>query len=627
MSDQKNLVLAIIISGVILLGWFYFVQMPQEAARQARQQEIAAQQAAQEPPAQIEGVLPGLGDGVPTGAPETVTAADGVSRDNALRKTARIAIESEKLSGSIALTGALFDDLILNGYRETIEPDSPRISLLEPKGVKRPYYVQMGWLTEDNKFLGRDAEWRADSARLTPASPVTLTWDNGEGLVFERRISLDENYMFTVTQRIRNTGAASVTLSPYGLISRTGTPDVLGYYILHEGVLGVFDGTLEYETYEDLRESETFAYETQGGWLGITDKFWLVALVPDQEKKVAAKFSHGQTDLVDKYQTDYRGEAMRIPPGGSAEVTNRIFAGAKIVRMLDAYEADLGVTRFDLAVDFGWFYFLTKPIFYMLDWFFGVLGNFGLAILALTVVIKLLFFPLANKSYKAMSKMKLLQPKMKELKEQFGDDRIRLNKEMMELYKREKVSPAAGCLPMVVQIPVFFSLYKVLFVTIEMRQTPFYGWISDLSAPDPLGILTLFGLIDWQVPAALAVVNLGIWPLLMGGTMMLQQRLNPPPPDPMQAKMMMLLPFFFMFILAGFPAGLVIYWTWNNLLSITQQYVIMRRVRREAEEKTAHIDLAALAAQEPVDDNPKPDVVESVSTPPKKKKGKRKRRR
>jgi YidC/Oxa1 family membrane protein insertase len=360
-----------------------------------------------------------------------------------------------------------------------------------------------------------------------------------------------------------------VTLYPYALISRTGTPPTLGFYILHEGLLGVFGGSLKELTYKDVAEKKKVEQKTRGGWLGITDKYWLVALIPDQQKEVQTRFTHAAPDRVDRYQVDFTGEAVIVPAGGGAETTTRMFIGAKQVKLLDAYGADLKIDRFDLAVDWGWFYFLTKPIFFMLELLAQWLGNFGLAILALTVVIKLLLFPLANKSYRAMSKLKILQPEMMKLRDRYGDDKVRLNQEMMALYKREKANPAAGCLPILVQIPIFFALYKVLFVTIEMRHAPFYGWIKDLSDQDPTTVFNLFG----------------PWPLIMGVTMYFQQMLNPQPPDPVQARLFQLMPILFTFLLASFAAGLVIYWAWNNVLSMAQQWWIMRLAEREVATK------------------------------------------
>jgi len=594
MGDQKNLILAIVVSVAILMLYQTFVEMPRrerQQAEQAKQAEIAKQQG-QVPSPGAEGPKPAPGGTAPTvpgAAPQLgvdtseIVGAAGDSpaaqREAALKLSPRLNIDSPRLAGSIALKGGRFDDLFLKDYRETIEPDSPLVELLWPTGTDKPYYAEFGWLAERSVRTPNSASiWTADGSRLEPGKPVTLRWDNGEGLLFERRIELDENYMFTITQRVRNTGDTPVQMAPYGLISRTGKPDILGFYILHEGLLGVFNETLTEVDYDDLVDEGPQRHTSTGGWLGITDKYWLAALIPNRKEPMRASFNAGQRGKTDKFQADYLLDRRDLPAGGTIEVTNRLFAGAKQVPLLDRYEKELGVDRFDLAVDFGWFYFLTKPIFLALLWIEKHVGNLGLSILVLTVFIKLLFFPLANKSYRSMSRMKALQPKMQEMKERFGDDRQRLNQAMMDLYKKEKVNPAAGCLPMVIQIPVFFALYKVLFVTIEMRHAPFYGWIHDLSARDPLGMLTLFGLVNWNVPTMLDVVNIGIWPLIMGLTMFLQQKLNPQPTDPIQAKIFLFMPLFFTFLLAPFPAGLVIYWAWNNILSIAQQWVIMKRM-------------------------------------------------
>jgi YidC/Oxa1 family membrane protein insertase len=485
----------------------------------------------------------------------------------------------------------LIDDLTLIDYRETTDPASKPITLLSPSGTKDPYFARFGWLagSADVAVPGPDTVWRPDRSRVETDAPLSLTWDNGRGLSFTQTVTLDQNYMFTVVQKVRNTGDKPVTLNPYGLVSRTGTPATLGFFILHEGLVGVFNKTLKEIDYDELRDAKGGVIEQRsaGGWIGITDKYWLTALVPDQKAEAASRFVHTAQDKVDKYQIDYLAPAVTVQPGATAESSAHFFAGAKEVRLLEAYEEKLGIDRFDLAVDFGWFYFLTKPIFHILEYFHRMLGNFGLAIMLLTVLIKLAFFPLANKSYRAMSRLKNLQPKMMEIRERFKDDRMRQQQAMMELYKKENANPMAGCLPIAIQIPVFFALYKVLFVTIEMRHAPFYGWIKDLSAPDPLGLLTAFGLVQWQVPQMLEVVNIGIWPIIMGGTMYLQQKLNPQPPDPMQAKIFMMLPIVFTFLLGQFPAGLVIYWAWNNLLSIAQQWVIMRQTSASSSGKTA----------------------------------------
>ncbi len=484
-------------------------------------------------------------------------------------------IETPSLHGSIDLSGARFDDLTLATYHETVGPKSPEVELLSPTGTQEPYLAELGWVaaSPDIKVPGPQTRWTASGGPLTPTNPVTLTWDNGQGLVFTRTISVDPNYMFTVRDAVRNTGDAPVKLTPYGLVSRTGTPHVAGYYILFEGMLGYLDGSLQEVKYSSLSPEKPLDFPSNGGWLGFTDKYWLTALIPPQSEAIKARFTHTVDGGVDRYQTDYLGPEVTIAPNGTGETSARFFAGAKEVNLLDAYQAT-GIPLFDHAIDFGWFYFLTKPIFLVLQFFDRVLGNFGLAILLLTLCVKLLFFPLANKSYNAMSKMKLLQPEIQKLRERFPDDKARQQQEMMALYKRVGANPLAGCLPIVIQIPVFFSLYKVLFVTIEMRHAPFFGWIRDLSAPDPTSFANLFGLLPFAPPHILMI---GAWPLIMGLTMFLQQKLNPQPVDPVQARMFMLLPIVFTYMLAAFPAGLVIYWAWNNLLSIAQQWTIMRR--------------------------------------------------
>ena len=596
MIEQKNVMVAIVISIVILFGWQYFIEGPridkqQALIEQQRLEEEARQQAAGGSPA-VPGspAAPGATD-APQASPKTGSdlgpnlGAAGLSagktasetREAALAKAPRVRIQSDRIDGSISLIGGRVDDIVLRDYTEELDPESDKIILLHPVQVERPYYAEFGWIGKDVILPTAETLWQANGVVLTPGKPVTLSWDNGEGLIFEQTFSLDENFMIALTQRVKNQTGSNLTLTPYGLLSRTGTPDILGFYILHEGLIGVLNDVLEEVDYDDVREGEKYDYTTTGGWLGITDKYWLAALIPDQKESFKARFIAGKRGALDLYQSDYLAQPRNVPAGGAANYTTHLFAGAKEVKLLDTYQEAYSIPLFDKAVDFGWFYFLTKPIFYALDWLYDFLGNFGLAILALTVGIKLVFFPLANKSYKSMSKMKLLQPKMVELRDKYGEDKQRLNQEMMALYKKEGANPAAGCLPIVIQIPVFFALYKVLFVNIEMRQAPFYGWIHDLSAPDPLGLLTAFGLISWNVPESLTIVNIGIWPLIMGITMFLQQKLNPTPTDPVQAKIFMFMPIIFTFLLARFPAGLVIYWAWNNILSISQQWVIMRR--------------------------------------------------
>jgi YidC/Oxa1 family membrane protein insertase len=576
MPEQRNLILAIVLSVTIILAFQYFYELPRVKESQRQQ----AQRTEQTTPATSAEHAPGATvtpapQGAVTSGAETVPA--GQTRTEILDSTPRISIENPRLRGSLDLTGGRIDNLILSDYKVTTAPDSPDVALLNPPGVPDTYFVEFGWVAGDKNVAmpARDTVWQADHKQLTPDQPVTLSWDNGQGLRFERTISIDNDYMFTVAQRVRNTGSQPVSLYPYGLISRWGTPHTLGYYILHEGPIGVLGGTLHEIKYKNLQKDGEVELPSTGGWLGITDKYWLTALVPAQDSALTGTFRHTLTDGEDRYQADYLRPAQTLAPGQSIEVTDRMFAGAKEVSLLEHYQAEFGIPLFDRAVDFGWFYFLTKPIFHILHFFYQHIGNYGVAILLLTLLVKLLFFPLANKSYTSMSKMKKLQPEMMRLREQFGDDKVRMNQELMALYKKEKVNPMSGCLPIVVQIPVFFSLYKVLFVSIEMRQAPFFGWIHDLSAPDPTTVFNLFGIIPWDPPHFL---HIGVWPLVMGLTMLAQQRLNPQPADPMQARVMMFLPVMFTFLFATFPAGLVIYWTWNNILSVAQQWVIMKRM-------------------------------------------------
>ena len=588
MIEQRNLILAVVLSIGILLAFQFFYEVPrieqarrQQAIEQVQQPAPGEMEAALPPGAQVQ--APGV-PAVPGGAVAPGTRAQA-SRAASLGQGQRVRIESPRLHGSILLRGGRIDDITLADYHETIEPGSSEIVLLSPAGAPDPYYAEFGWVLApdaDMKVPTSDTDWQAEGRVLTPDRPLTLTWDNGQGLRFVRTYALDENFMFTVRQRVKNSGMEPVTMYPYGLISRTGTPEVSRFWILHEGPVGVLDDTLTEIDYDDLIEDGPVEQRSNGGWIGIKDQFWLVALLPNKQREFKARFTFdGRGQSVEKYQVDYLEEGGRIlAPGATIEVVSHLFAGAKEVQLLESYKEELGVEQFHMAIDYTMIWFLTIPMHKLLLFFYGILGNYGLAILLLTVLVKIIFFPLANKSYKSMGNMKKLAPKVKELREQYGDDRERLNRETMALYKREKVNPLAGCLPMVIQIPVFFALYVVLFVTIEMRHAPFYGWIEDLSAPDPLTIFNLFGLLPWD-PAAWSLgfftLGIGIWPILMGLSMFFQMRLNPTPPDPMQAKLFMLMPFFFTFLLASFPAGLVIYWTCNNVLSMAQQWVIMRR--------------------------------------------------
>ncbi len=572
MMEQKNLILTILLSMVVLFGSQFLIQRYFPPPH---------------PVATTGTTVTDQSPGTPgTAAPPAQPAAPRFQpREAALKESPRVEIRSESLLGSIALTGGRLDDLTLAKYHETVAKDSPLVVLLNPRGTSDAYYADFGWLADSGSSLklpDANTRWTADSQALTPDHPVTLSWDNGQGLLFTRKFEVDRNYMFTVTDSVKNSGTGEARLYSYASIVRFGTPKTAGYYILHEGLLGVLDGSLKETKYSSIAKDGQESFDSTGGWLGITDKYWLAAVIPTQSDAVKARFAHDKVEGTDLYQTDYHDANPRLlAPGASISATTRVFAGAKVVRLLDQYRDKLGIPLFERAVDFGWFWFLTEPLFFILDYIYQLVGNFGIAILALTILVRLCMFPLANKSFRAMNKMKALTPRMTELRERFKDDKARLNQEMMELYKREKVNPAAGCLPVVVQIPVFFCLYKTLFVTIEMRHAPFFGWIKDLSAPDPTSWINLFGLLPYHVPYDLplvATISLGVWPILMGITMFLQQKLNPAPPDPVQAKIFMLLPIVFTFTLAHFPAGLVIYWAWNNLLSITQQRFLMWRM-------------------------------------------------
>jgi YidC/Oxa1 family membrane protein insertase len=572
MSEQRNLIMAIVFSMVILLGW-QFIFPPETAApeQQAQNQQAGVT-------ATGEGVQPGVQ--VPGGRPLPALSLPK-DRTAAVSETARIKIETPRLTGSIRVAGARIDDLTLTDYRQTSEANSPSVELLNPAGGPSPYFAETGWLVGGGEAAvpGPETVWSADSENLTIGGPVRLTWDNGQGLQFVQEIQIDENYMFTIAHSVESTLEVPVTLYHYGRIIRRGTPDISDFYIIHEGPLGVFEEKVELD-YSDLRDDgDVVEASPGGGWLGVSDKYWMTALIPEQSSAFEGHYSHRADNGVDRYQVDFLGDPEVVAPGTTLNRTTLLFAGAKEVKTIAAYEENLGIRLFDKAIDWGWFEFLTRPFFHAIDFFFGLLGNFGLAIISVTVVVKFLFLPLAWKSYVSMAKMRALQPEIVKLRERAGDDRMKMQQDMMALYKKNKVNPVSGCLPILLQIPVFFALYKVLFVTIEMRHKPFYGWIEDLAARDPTNLFELFGLIPWDTPD---LMHLGVWPILMGISMFAQQKINPQPPDPMQARIMMMLPIVFTFFLARFPAGLVIYWTANNLLSIAQQYTIMRITAKKA---------------------------------------------
>ena len=592
MSDQKNTILAIVLSALVLIVWQVYFGMPQmDKQKQIQQQQ--AQERSQQPPAlpsQTPGAVPQTPP-APGTAPQApaqggTLAPQTMSRDAALAASPRVRIDTPSLSGSIALKGGRIDDLSLVKYRETVDPNSPPIVLLAPSGSPHPFYAEFGWSAPSGasvKLPDADTLWQQQgSGALSVGRPVTLVYDNGQGLQFRRTIAIDDKYLFTIKDEVINNGTAPVTLYPFGLISRHGTPQTLGYYILHEGLIGVFgDKGLQEETYANIEKQKSISFTVTNVWLGITDKYWAATLLPDTKTQVQAKFSTGTIgNNIKTYQSDYLGPAQTIAPGSTAVVDGRLFAGAKEVSVVDGYDQQLALNKFDRLIDWGWFYFITKPLFLAMDWIYRHVGNFGVAILIVTVIIKIFFFPLANKSYASMAKMKAVQPEMMAIRERFADDKMKQQQAMMELYKKERINPIAGCLPIIIQIPVFFALYKVLFVTIEMRHAPFFGWIKDLAAPDPTTVFNLFGLIPWDpshVPMLGPFLMLGIWPLIMGVTMWFQMKLNPPPPDPTQAMIFNYMPIIFTFMLASFPAGLVIYWAWNNTLSVAQQSVIMHK--------------------------------------------------
>ena len=573
MNNNRNLILAFALSALVLFGWQYFVAMPQMKADQARQTALAKQKPATATP-------PGANLGLPSGG--TVH----MSREDALKAGGdRVTIDTPMVDGSIALKGARLDDLRLKKYRETTDPSSPEIVLLAPKSTNYPYYAQFGWVGGGSGVAvpGDQTVWTQTSGTtLSPGHPVTLSWDNGQGLVFNRTISVDEQYMFSVADNVVNKSGQTATLFPFAYVAREGIPDVASTYILHLGFVGVANNSEIDAKYDDFKQAGTppKTFSSTGGWVGITDKYWMAAVIPPQNEVYNGAYLGSDINPTTKaYQANYRLSQRDIQPGASVTVTHRLFAGAKVVDILHGYQDSQNISRFDNAVDWGWFWFITQPLFWLLDQFYKLIGNFGLAILMLTVVVKLIFFPLANTSFKSMGKMKKVQPEMERLKKAHKDDPQAQQLAIMELYKREKINPLAGCLPILIQIPVFFSLYKVLFVTIEMRHAPFYGWVHDLSAPDPTSIFNLFGLIPYDphayLPALLA--SLGVWPILMGATQFIQTKLNPPPADPVQARMFTLMPLIFTVMFATFPAGLVIYYTWNNLLTVAQQWYIMRK--------------------------------------------------
>ncbi|MEX0957103.1 MAG: membrane protein insertase YidC [Rhizobiaceae bacterium] len=580
MENNRNFFITIALSVAILTLWQVFYMNPRiEEQRETARIEAEQQQTQSEAPA-----TSGSGAELPSASSGDVPGAPVAANEAAGAEGGRVRIDTPRIAGSINLTGARLDDLVLKDYRVAVDKNSPNVELLKPAQRDDGYFVELGYSgTGAGSLPKNDTVWSVEGEPvLTPDRPVVFTYTNDAGLTFRRIIAVDGDYMFTVTDEIENAGSAPASISPYGRTMRFGTPETIGIYVLHEGLIGVTgeEGLQEID-YDDLQDTPVMTPgPSSDGWLGITDKYWAVALVPPKGGNFQPTYSYFDSDNRPRYQAAYLGDALTVAPGASETVESRFFAGAKETQKIDAYETAFEIRQFDLLIDWGWFYFITKPTFYLIDWLFRLLGNFGLAILATTVVVKAIFFPLANKSYKSMANMKKMQPAMLEIREKYADDKMKQQQMMMELYKKEKINPLAGCWPILIQIPVFFALYKVLYVTIEMRHAPFFGWIQDLAAPDPTSVFNLFGLLPFDpsaIPVFGAFLMVGVWPLIMGITMFLQMRMNPTPPDPTQAMIFTWMPVVFTFMLATFPAGLVIYWAWNNFLSILQQGVIMKR--------------------------------------------------
>ena len=600
-QNNKNLILAMVLSALVMVVWFVLFPPPEPPAPTATTETATTE--------------------TPAPAATEVEAALAQGEAAPVPEAPRLTIDTPKLKGSISLRGGRIDDLSLKGYRETLDPDAEVVRLLSPAGEDLPYFALFGWThgtgLEPADVPGPMTDWQvASGAALAPDQPVTLRWTNAKGMTFTREISVDADYMFTVTDRVTNGSAAEVTLQPYGLIARQGLPKLQNIFVVHEGAIQRADGELTETDYADLTEFEVVPTErmpaqvteaTTDGWVGFTDHYWMTTLIPEQGQPYRQVLRYDPTR--NEYLADVRPAAVSLAAGAETSSTLRLFAGAKEWATIRAYERESGIPGFLDSIDWGWFYFLTKPIFAVLHWLNALIGNMGLAIIALTFFLKFLVLPLAYKSYVSMARMKELQPEMEALKERAGEDRQKLQREMMQLYKDKKVNPAAGCLPILIQIPIFFALYKVIFVTIELRHAPFFGWLKDLSAPDPSSLYNAFGLLPWDAPATGTVLHLifiGVLPILLGITMWLQQKLNPAPTDPVQASIFAWMPWVFMFMLGGFASGLVVYWITNNTITFIQQYLIMWSHGKRPDifdniraAKAARIEAKAKAAQPP----------------------------
>ena len=551
--DTKNVIAAISLSAaVIILYSLFFAPSPNELKKIDEQKSSMSSE-----------------------APELEESEKIVelSRDKALKESNRVEFENQNIKGSISLMGGTIDDLIFKNYTETLDGKN-KITLLNPKKYSEGYFVETGWVSSSKNIdlPSSNTSWKVEgNNKLSPGNPVTLVWNNNQGISFKKKIKIDEKFLFSIDQIITNQSEKSYDFYAYGQIIRNKSPEVTNFYILHEGLIGVLNDQLVEKDYDDIEEKE-FSQKAETGWLGITDKYWITTLIPEKNKEFRADFN-----FKNKFRANFiETKPLELESKGTVSSNVRVIVAAKEVDVIDSYAEKSNISKFDLAIDWGWFYFFTKNFFFAIDYFFKLTGNFGIAIVLITICIRILFYPLANYSFKSMAKMKVLQPEMTRLKELHKDDKMKLQQEMMALYKKEKVNPVSGCLPIFIQIPFFFAIYKVLFVTLEMRHQPFYGWIKDLSERDPTSIFNLFGLIPWDPPSFLII---GVWPCLMGLTMYLQQKLNPTPPDPIQQKIFMFFPLFLTIILAPFPSGLVIYWTINNVLTMAQQLVIMRQTK------------------------------------------------
>ena len=557
--DNKNVFVAIALSMSVLLFWGAFFEQPKENNQNLKTNNQIQQK--------TEGsITPSTNESLNI---NQLNVEKKLSRKDSINKSNRIKIENDNIIGSISLTGGLIDDISFKNHKQKVDGEK-NIEFLNPSQSENGFYVESGWTSIGNniKVPTKDAKWEIDGNKvLTDKSPITIKWDNKEGLVFKKKIELDEKYLFKISQEIQNKSTKNLELYPYAQITRNKVPDdIQNFYISHEGFIGVFDDELKEDDYDDIEDNK-IVRETNEGWLGITDKYWMTVLVPEKGKNFKSTFQYSKT-----FKANYIiNEPVKINSLSSGSNNFRLFVAAKEVDTIDTYAEAQNINKLDLVIDWGWFYFFTKPLFFVIDYLFKLSGNFGIAIVLITLAIRALFFPLANFSFRSMAKMKAVTPEMTRLKELHKDDKVKLQQEMMALYRKEKINPASGCLPVLIQIPFFFAIYKMLFISLEMRHQPFFGWIKDLSAADPTSIFNIFGLIPWDPPSFMVI---GIWPILMGASMWVQQKLNPAPTDPIQAKIFAFFPLFLTIILASFPSGLVVYWTVNNILTIAQQWVI-----------------------------------------------------